>query len=79
MTDRDYTARCYGTTSIACCANFAAKQRAMLAGLKSNFRGLHLEFRIRTGSAGWAFHDRFLIFPGTDGARRARTAVCQQG
>jgi hypothetical protein len=51
----------------------------MLAGLKSNFRGLHLEFRIRTGSAGWAFHDRFLIFPGTDGARRARTAVCQQG
>jgi hypothetical protein len=42
---------------------FASEQWAELIGLKSNLRGLNLEFRIRTGSAGWPFHDRFLIFP----------------
>ncbi len=49
-------------------ANFAAEQHATLAGLKSNLRGLHLEFRMRAGSAGWGFHDRFLIFPAADRA-----------
>jgi hypothetical protein len=29
---------------------------------------LRLEYRIRTESAGWPFHDRFLIFPGEPGA-----------
>lgn len=47
-------------------SKFASKQRAILAGNKSNLRGLHLEFRMRTGSAGWGFHDRFLIFPAVD-------------
>jgi hypothetical protein len=42
---------------------FVEAQRAILAGSRSNFRGLRLEYRIRTGQAGWAFHDRFLIFP----------------
>ena len=42
---------------------FADKQRAILDGTKSNFLSLHLEFRVKTGQAGWAFHDRFLIFP----------------
>jgi hypothetical protein len=46
--------------------SFAEKQRAILDGCASNFRGLHLEYRIKTGPAGWGFHDRFLIFPGTD-------------
>jgi hypothetical protein len=52
-------------------AQFAASQRATLTSLKSNLRGLHLEFRMRTGSAGWGFHDRFLIFPAADSAALA--------
>jgi hypothetical protein len=44
---------------------FADKQRATLDGTKSNFLGLRLEFRVKSGQAGWAFHDRFLIFPAT--------------
>jgi hypothetical protein len=31
----------------------------------NNYYGLNLEFRVRYGSAGWSFHDRFLIFPHT--------------
>ena len=31
----------------------------------NNHYGLNLEFRLRCGNAGWAFHDRFLIFPKT--------------
>jgi hypothetical protein len=52
-------------------ARFAAKQRATFTGIKSNWRGVRLEFRVRTGRAGWAFHDRFLIFPGADRAALA--------
>ncbi len=44
-------------------ASFVEAQRAILYGAQSNLRGLRLEYRIRTGQAGWAFHDRFLIFP----------------
>ncbi|MDE2284693.1 MAG: hypothetical protein KGK33_08785 [Hyphomicrobiales bacterium] len=50
---------------------FASKQRTTLQGIKSNLRGLQLEYRIRTGSAGWSFHDRFLIFPAADRAALA--------
>jgi hypothetical protein len=46
---------------------FAEKQRAVFVAARSNFRGLRLEYRIKTGSAGWSFHDRFLIFPGEEG------------
>jgi hypothetical protein len=42
---------------------FAERQRAIFEGTKSNLLGLRLEYRARTWSAGWAFHDRFLIFP----------------
>jgi hypothetical protein len=42
---------------------FAEKQRAVFVSAKSNLRSLRLEFRMRTGPSGWAFHDRFLIFP----------------
>ena len=42
---------------------FAERQRAVLTGAKSNLRGLRLEYRMKIGQAGWAFHDRFLIFP----------------
>jgi hypothetical protein len=50
---------------------FSAAQNVRLTNLNSNFRGLDLEYRIRTGSAGWGFHDRFLIFPATDRAAKA--------
>lgn len=52
-------------------AKFAADQRTRLTGIKSNLRGLLLEYRIRTGSAGWGFHDRFLIFPAAERAALA--------
>jgi hypothetical protein len=45
---------------------FREKQRAAFAAAKSNFYGLRLEYRVRTGSSGWAFHDRFSIFPCID-------------
>jgi hypothetical protein len=48
--------------------SFAERQRTVLDAANSNFRGLRLEYRIKTGSAGWPFHDRFLIFPGEEGA-----------
>jgi hypothetical protein len=40
-----------------------ARQCDLLKDLKGNGKGLRLEFRVRSGSAGWPFHDRFLIFP----------------
>jgi hypothetical protein len=45
---------------------FVAEQRAILDSVDSNWRGLRLQFRARIGSAGWPFHDRFLIFPAAD-------------
>jgi hypothetical protein len=57
--------------SLSASTRFAAEQRSTLTSLKSNLRGLRLEFRIRTGPAGWGFHDRFLIFPAADSAARA--------
>jgi hypothetical protein len=42
---------------------FAEKQRAIFDGTNSNWLALRFEYRIKSGSAGWAFHDRFLIFP----------------
>jgi hypothetical protein len=44
---------------------FADRQRATFSGAASNLRGLRLEYRMKTGPAGWGFHDRFLIFPET--------------
>jgi hypothetical protein len=46
--------------------SFADRQRAILDGCVSNYHGLRLEYRMKTGPAGWRFHDRFLIFPGAD-------------
>jgi len=46
--------------------NFMERQIAELEGSQSNWRGLHLEYRIRRGQDGWGFHDRFLIFPKTE-------------
>jgi hypothetical protein len=43
--------------------SFIAAQQAFFQSIQSNWRGLRLEFRARNGEAGWAFHDRFLIFP----------------
>lgn len=58
-----------GTTAPA--TTFADEQRAILDGIKSNWRGFGMEFRVRTGSAGWPFHDRFLIFPAVDRGAQA--------
>ncbi|MGO4683367.1 VPA1262 family N-terminal domain-containing protein [Hyphomicrobium sp. 2TAF46] len=46
--------------------DFVAEQRAVLEAAAGNRRGLRLEYRARVGQAGWGFHDRFLIFPGTE-------------
>lgn len=44
-------------------ATFIEQQCADFEAAKSNLRGLRLEFRVKSGQAGWGFHDRFLIFP----------------
>ena len=46
--------------------SFADTQRDVFAAAQSNLRSLRLEFRMKSGTAGWAFHDRFLIFPNTN-------------
>jgi hypothetical protein len=47
------------------------EQAEQLEVAKGNCHGLQLEFRIRVGSAGWGFHDRFIIFPRTQGSALA--------
>jgi len=47
------------------------KQLEAFMNLKGNCKDLRLEFRIREGSAGWPFHDRFLIFPSDIGPATA--------
>lgn len=42
---------------------FKQRQIDAFASAQSNFYGMKLEYRARSGTAGWAFHDRFLIFP----------------
>ncbi len=43
--------------------NYMSRQQAQFASFGGNLYGLKLEFRARSGPAGWNFHDRFLIFP----------------
>lgn len=45
---------------------FVVRERAVMEARKGNCHGLRLEFRARVGNPGWAFHDRFLIFPRAD-------------
>lgn len=47
------------------------EQVERLETAKGNCHGLQLEFRIREGSAGWGFHDRFIIFPRAQGGALA--------
>lgn len=47
------------------------EQIERLETAKGNCHGLNLEFRIREGSAGWGFHDRFIIFPRDQGGALA--------
>ena len=47
-------------------ASFAERQRTVFKTAQNNMKGLRLEYRVKTGTAGWNFHDRFLIFPKTD-------------
>lgn len=44
-------------------ASFADRQRDVLTRDGGNLEGLRLEYRNSRGPGGWAFHDRFLIFP----------------
>jgi hypothetical protein len=44
-------------------AMWRERQFDLLETSKGNGKGLSFEFRVRSGSAGWPFHDRFLIFP----------------
>lgn len=46
--------------------NFIDTQRTVLEDSQCNWHGLNLEYRIKRGTAGWEFHDRFLIFPKND-------------
>ena len=51
--------------------SYADRQRAIFAEADGNRLGLRLEYRARIGPRGWDFHDRFLIFPRTDGGALA--------
>ena len=51
--------------------SFAERQRSVIVAAKSNLEGLRLEYRMKSGSSGWAFHDRFLIFPDAGNGGRA--------
>ncbi len=51
--------------------SYAERQRAVFAEADGNRLGLRLEYRARGGAKGWDFHDRFLIFPRTDGGALA--------
>lgn len=56
------------TEPVATKPSFPDRQKAILERNAGNCQGLHLEYRTRRGPKGWAFHDRFLIFPnGRDG------------
>ncbi|MFH1346269.1 MAG: VPA1262 family N-terminal domain-containing protein [Pseudomonadota bacterium] len=50
---------------------FAVGQRSIFDNAQSNWRGIRLEYRMRSGPSGWPFHDRFLIFPVKDGGAHA--------
>lgn len=50
---------------------WATDQGKKIEAAKGNAQSLTLNFRARTDGAGWAFHDRFLIFPSDEGAAHA--------
>lgn len=43
--------------------DYFQRQVDIFSNAQSNFCGLRLEYRARSGPSGWDFHDRFLIFP----------------
>jgi hypothetical protein len=51
--------------------SYSERQRAVFTEADGNRLGLRLEYRARIGPKGWDFHDRFLIFPKTDGGALA--------
>ncbi len=50
---------------------FALAQLSVFDNAQSNWHGIRLEYRMRSGTSGWPFHDRFLIFPVKDGGAQA--------
>lgn len=62
---RAMTAGAGRKTKVQSVASYMASEQALLQQHSGNREGLDLEFRMRHGSAGWSFHDRFLIFPET--------------
>ncbi|WP_430702212.1 VPA1262 family N-terminal domain-containing protein [Mesorhizobium captivum] len=51
--------------------SFADRQKIVLTQNSGNRERLQLEYRIRSGPKGWAFHDRFLIFPNGEAGPQA--------
>lgn len=51
--------------------SYAERQRLEFTAAESNNVGLRFEYRMKSGQAGWPFHDRFLIFPQEDGSALA--------
>lgn len=49
--------------------NIIADYKAIFDNPKNNHHQLNLEFRIQYSNHGWAFHDRFLIFPSSNSKR----------
>lgn len=43
--------------------SYFTRQRQAFTAALGNQYGLRIEYRAKSGSAGWSFHDRFLIFP----------------
>jgi len=52
-------------------SNFIQKQQDTFNNAQSNFYGMRLEYRAKSGHTGWDFHDRFLILPQKDKAALA--------
>ncbi len=47
-------------------SDIIAEYKTILENPKHNNLGLNIEFRVQHSNYGWAFHDRFLIFPGDE-------------
>lgn len=67
----ELTAPTGGTTTETAATSFVTAQRNTMVQNAGGTRGLKLEFRARSDSAGWPFHDRFIIFPQTEGTALA--------
>jgi hypothetical protein len=54
-------------TTLKSVPDFAKHENNIMTQNAGKAEGLNLEFRARTDSCGWPFHDRFIIFPQSEG------------